>query len=138
MSVFNALSAAIYTKLQTTSALTALLSGTTAIYNTQAPDNAALPYVVFSVQGGGDENRTPNRTKNLVLNVRGYTAAGPAAAGTIDSKIDSALHGVTLSVSGWTNFWTAREQDIAAVEIDDANQKTWMAGELYRIRLDQN
>ena len=47
MSVFNALNAGIYTTLAAGTALTGALGGT-AIYYQQAPEAAALPYVVFS------------------------------------------------------------------------------------------
>ncbi len=55
----NALETALYNTLSGGTALTALLAGGTAapsIYNQQAPDEAAFPYVVFALQGGGDEN----------------------------------------------------------------------------------
>lgn len=138
MSVINALGAAVYSRLSTTSGLTSLLASGSAIYNTQAPDDAALPYVVFSLQGGGDDRESAHRTKNLLLFIRGYTGAGQAAAGTIDAQIDTALNMKPLTVSGWTNFWISREQDFARVEIDEANYKTWMAGAFYRVRLDNS
>jgi len=39
--------------LQSGTALTALLPGTTSIYDMQAADNGTLPYIVFSHMGGG-------------------------------------------------------------------------------------
>jgi len=137
MSVFNALNSAIYGKLAGGTALTALLSGT-AIYYLQAPPEAVLDYVVWSYQGGGDENLTPNRTKNLMVFVRGYSSAGPAKAGSIDAQVDALLHLKSVSASGWTNFWLARETDVATVEYDAANVPTWMSGAMYRVRLDAN
>lgn len=133
----NVLDSAIYSKLQTTSGVTSLLAGTTSIYHMQAPKDASYPYVVFSIQGGGDENLTANRTKNLVCFIRAYSGVSAAQAGSIDAQIDTALHLNPLTVSGWTNFWMAREQDFENVENEPDGQKIFMAGAFYRTRLDK-
>ena len=130
------LNTAIYSRLGTTTALTNLLSGTAAIYAQQAPESAVYPYVVYSVQGGGDENITANRTKNLLVFIRAY-ASGNAQAGSIDAQIDTALHLIPFtSVSGWTNMWLAREQDLELVENTPTGSQVFMNGALYRIRFD--
>ncbi len=46
------LNAAIYGRLNSATAVTALLSGTTAIYAQQAPEGAVYPYIVYSIAGG--------------------------------------------------------------------------------------
>lgn len=138
MSAQNALNAAVYSKLSGGTALTALLATTSSVYYLQAPDGAALDYVVFSYQGGGDENWTSHRTKNLMLFARGYSKTGPAQAGSIDAQIDALLHGTTLTVSGWTNFWTAREEDVSLVETDPAGKHIWMSGGMYRVRAEKS
>lgn len=138
MSVFNALNATIYSLLSGGTALTTLLAGSTSVYYLQAPDNATFDYVVYSWQAGGDENMTANRTKNQLLFARGYSKTGPAKAGSIDAQIDALLHGKTLTVAGWANFWTAREEDLAAFETAKDESHIWMAGGTYRIRLDKN
>ncbi|MFA5376891.1 MAG: DUF3168 domain-containing protein [Dehalococcoidia bacterium] len=133
MSVFNALNTGIYSALSGGTALTGALGGT-AIYYQQAPDGAALPYVVWNYQGGGDENITQSRMKNLLVYVRGY-AASPAQAGTIDAYCDTLLHGKAITVTGWENFWTAREEDISIVENPPDGAPVFSAGGIYRIRL---
>ena len=135
MSAFNALNTAIYSTLSSGTALTALLAGTTAIYNMQAPDGATFDYAVWNLQGGGDDNMTAHRTKNLVVFVRGYSSTSAARAGSIDSKIDALLHKQVLSVSGWSNFWLAREEDVATVEVTEAGNTIWMCGGLFRVRM---
>jgi hypothetical protein len=137
MSVFNLLNAAIYTRLVGGTALMALLADSTSVYYQQAPDDATLDYVVFSLQGGGDENLTPHRTKNLLVFVRGYSRTSGAKAGQIDAAADALLHGVELTVTGWQNFWLHREDDQALIETDQAGHKTHMAGGLYRVRLEK-
>lgn len=132
------LNAAMYSRLNGATALTALLSGTTAVYALQAPEGAVLPYVVYSVQGGGDTNDSPNRLKNLVVSVRAY-ATSNARAGSIDAAIDTALHLVPFTnVTGWTNIWLARETDIETVENPPTGSQVFMNGGLYRCFLDSN
>ena len=131
----NETNAAIYNALSVT-AITSQLSGTAAIYATVAPDNAALPYVVFNLQGGGDENFDKHRTKNLVYYIRAYSQVSEAQAGSIDAAVDAALHLQSLNVSGWSNFWLARETDVSAVENLPNNKKIWSVGGFYRVRLE--
>jgi hypothetical protein len=139
VSAFNALWTALNSRLAGGTALTSMLAGGTAspsVYHLQAPKDSALDYVVFSHQGGGDENLTGNRTKNLLVFARGYSSTGPAKAGSIDAQIDVLLHMKPMTVSGWGNFWLAREEDFELVEFDSARVPTWMAGAMYRVRLD--
>lgn len=137
MSFPNLLHAALYSRMNAATALTALLSGTTAIYYQQAPPDASLDYVVFSLQAGGNDNDTAHRVKSPLYFIRGYSSTGPAKAGSIDTQIDTLFHQAAISISGWSNFWIAREEDLHNFEIDAANQTTWMAGGFYRIRADK-
>lgn len=133
----NVLNAAIFTKLAASSALTSLLAnGTASLFSLQAKDNAILPYCVWGIQGGGDENFDAHRTKNIIYFIRAYSQVSEAQAGSIDAQIDAAMHRQTLSVSGWANFWTAREEDLSAVETLSNGQKIWMNGGYFRIRIE--
>jgi hypothetical protein len=135
----NVLDAAIYSRLQGT-AITSLLSGTTALYHLQAKEGVTYPYIVWNIQGGGDENLDQNRTKNLIVFIRAYARGGTSAAlaGSIDAQIDNAFHLSPLTVSGWTNIWLARETDLEAVENEPGGGLVNMSGGLYRIHLDKN
>ena len=141
----NALSVAIYNQLKAGAALTALIGGTAlpntpggvAIFQTQAPDNQSLPYVVFSYQGGGDLNINPWRIKDLLIFVRAYSGDSGAAAGAIDTQLDALLHNKTLTVAGWKNFKTRRETDIEPVVQLPSGENAYCAGGIYRIRLSQ-
>lgn len=133
----NAIDAAIYSALNTAGTVTSLLSSTTAIYSVQADDNAVLPYVVFSLQGGGDENLDQHRTKNTVYFVRAYSDITKYAAAAIDDAIDSVLHLQTLTVTGWANFWLAREEDYENVENLPSGKKIWTQGGQYRLRIEK-
>jgi hypothetical protein len=133
----NVLDTALYSRLQTTSAVTSLLAGTTSIFHLQAPETASFPYIVFNIQGGGDVNDTSIRLKNLVLNIRAYATGsnGAAQAGSIDAQIDTALHLSPLTVSGWTDIWMARETDIELVENQPNGIQVFTSGGLYRCML---
>ena len=79
---------------------------------------------------------TPSESTTQLVYVRAY-AETAGQAGTIDAHISDLLHKQTLTVSGYTNFWSARETEFAFPEQDEAGVVTWTAGAYYRIRLDQ-
>jgi hypothetical protein len=138
MSAFNALGAAIYSKLSGGTALTALLSGGTAsIYNVEAPFEASYDYVIFNVQGGVESNDSGHRVKDITLQVRAYSTA-LNRAGTIDLRCDTLLHGGTLNITGWTCvFGPVRAQDIEIVEYDEAHRPIYTRGGLYDIKIEK-
>ena len=135
MSAWNDINKTIYDKLSGDGTLTGMLASGTPIYYMQAPDAQTYPFVVFSWQAGTDGNETPRREKDMILWARAYTTSGPAQAGSIDARIDTLINGQTLTVNSWTNFWTAREQDISLVENLPDNNKVYTAGGMYRIRI---
>ena len=136
----NALNAGLLSKLAGGTALTTLIGGTASprIYHMQAPEGATLPYAVFSISGGGDENFTQHRTKNLVIFARAYSGVSAAQAGTIDGQIDSLLHNQVLNVTGWTSVYTVREQDVETIENAPGGSPVYMQGGLYRVVIDKN
>jgi hypothetical protein len=133
----NVLDAAIYSKLNTSGVTSLLANGSASIFALQASEQATLPYIVFSVTGGGDDNLDARRTKDMVYFIRAYSQVSKAQAGSIDSAIDTALHLQTLSPSGWANYWTAREEDLSAVENPPSNQTIFMVGGYYRVRIEK-
>jgi hypothetical protein len=132
----NVLETALYSRLSGGTALTGALGGT-AIYNTVVPVNATFPACVFQLQGGGDENITPKRSKSLLYTVKAVSATSAKAAGVIDAEIDTLLHGKPITVTGYTNFWLFRESDISYAEPNGAGGYYWHVGGVYRIRLAQ-
>jgi hypothetical protein len=131
-----ALETALYGTLSHSTALIAALGGTS-IYNKRAPQTPPTKYVVFQWQGGGDENESPNRTRNVVYNIQGVAASQTDAA-ALDTVIDACLHLQTLTVTGWVNFWCAREGDINYVEENSGGAPLYHCGGLYRIRIDKS
>jgi len=137
MSAWNAINKTIYDVFKADGTLTGMLATGTPIYYQQAPDKQTYPFVVFSWQTGNDDNDTPRRAKDMILWARAFSIAGPAQAGSIDARMDTLINGKTLTVSGWSNFYTARETDVALVENLPDNNKVWQAGGMYRIRISE-
>jgi len=131
----NAVKAAIYTKLTGASALTDLLAGTTSVYDNKAPRGADMPYVIFGLQGGGDENITQVRYKSNLYSIKGVSESSAKEAGQIDAQIDALMHGTTLTIASWTNYSCVRETDVDYVETTPEGDNVWHVGAIYRIRL---
>ena len=129
----NSVAAGLYNALAAGTALISTLGGT-AIYNGIAPRDAALPYVVFSLASGLEENLTPTESQRLVYLVKGV-ATTLLQAGTIADQINTLLHNQTLTVSGATNFWTGRESIIAYTEVEPTGATVGHAGGEYLIRI---
>lgn len=135
MSVYNVLNTSIYSKLTSGTALTNLLAGTTSIYYQQAPDEATLPFVVFSHQAGGPENTNPSDMRRQIVYVRAY-ASTPALAGSIDAQISTLLHRGALSITGYTAMSSWREEEFTLLENLPSGERIYTAGAFYRIQLD--
>lgn len=129
----NALNAAIYSKLSGGTALVSALGGT-CIYHGIAPEGKALPFVIWSYVAGGHENMMPRESVNAVVYVRAYAVDAKTAA-QLDGYAAELLE-TTLTVTGWDNYWLAREESIVLPSIDEAGKATWSCGAYYRVRLD--
>lgn len=114
------------------SAITTLLGGNAKIYNKIAPQGTALPYVIFQWQGGGDENVTPRDSVNVVYTVKALGTT-LVVVDNIDEQIKLALHEQTLTVTGWTNYRTQREEAVDLVETEETGQIVYHRGAMYRI-----
>ena len=131
----NVIEAGLYTKLGADTALISELGGETAVYNRHAPQGVSRPYVVFFHAGGGHENLNPSDLQNHVYLVKGVSD-GSKEAGTIDGLCKAALHKQTITVSGYTNFYTARENEVQTTEITREGVAVYHTGAYYRIRID--
>lgn len=131
----NEFEAALYTRLTGEASVTALLAGTASIYNQQAPPGDDYPLIVFQYQGGGDENKSPHRARNVLYTIKAISEEGLTDAGAIDAAIDTVLHLDELTVSGWSNFWLAREDDLRLVETTPEGKRYYHAGGIYRARI---
>ena len=135
----NALGVAIFTKLTGASALTALLTGGTAgVFESVAPEGEDPPYVVFNVQSPSTPAYTFGaasvKYEDAIFQVKAITEAHSAAsAGTIADKIDDALNGATLTITGYTQLLCARVQNIDYPELAAGGKRFNHRGGLYRV-----
>jgi hypothetical protein len=130
---FGAMGTALYSKLAAGTALIAELGGTF-IYDTLAPKEQAYPFVLFSHQAGGPQRLTPGGQWLDAWYVRAWSA-NKAQAARLDKLCYELLDGKTLTVSGFTNFDTARVENIALVETEPNTEYVYSYGGIYDVRL---
>jgi len=126
----NAIEDAIYDKLAADATVTGYVS--TRIYRSMAPEGAELPYIVYGVQAGGEDNLTPTESASPIYQIRAVSETSAAHAGLIDEAIRDALHNQALTVTGWIHVWTARLNLIRYVEVVSSVVR-WHAGAMYRV-----
>lgn len=134
----NPIAAAIFTKLTGASALTTLLNaGTAGVFETLAPQNEDPPYVVFNAQSPSTPQYafgTAVKWEDAIYQVQAVTEGHTAAAaGTIADKIDDALNGATLTITGYTSMYVARVQTVDYPELAAGGKRFNHRGGLYRI-----
>lgn len=132
----NEVDTALYSTLTGGTALTSLLATSSSVYHIRAPNVTTFPYVVFSIQGGGPENIAPSELHNYVYFIRAYSATSATAASNIHTEIRKLLHHKQITISGFTNFWTALETELETAEENPDKTPIFMSGGLYRIRFD--
>lgn len=130
----NVVEAGLYTKLTGNSNLTTELGGSY-VYNPDAPQGQARPYVIAVHSGGGHLNITPSDIQHHRYLVKAV-ADEPKRAGTIDGLIVSALHQQTLTVAGYTNYATWAEDEVQYTEVARDDTIIYHRGHYYRIRID--
>src|SRR3990172_6037984 len=140
MSILDATATALKDTLTGGTALTALLStvpstaGTVfAVYDTNAVDGATYDYVVYSLQAGGPDLITSKDMESNVWFVRGYSSTGIKAATAIFNQFDALLNEKNISITGFTTFWCAREENTRLVETQPNGKKAYSVGGMYRI-----
>ncbi len=135
----NLAGSAIWAQLKGGTALTALLAGGTAgtaIYESFAPNDATLPYVLYQEQSSTwDMLQGTARFVDAVYLVKAVSgSAWPKEADLIDEQIDARLHDAALTVTGYGVVACLRESDVRFSEIA-GNQTYWHCGALYRVTL---
>lgn len=134
MSELNAADKWIYTALSGDAQLTAIVGPR--IYAEQAPQGAALPYVVFNFQGGADLMSVgPYRVwTNALMLVRGIaeTASYAGSLATIADRIDAILHAQSGSNVDGVVYAAVRERPFRMPEMGNGRQFRH-AGGIYRL-----
>lgn len=121
----KAIRKAILDRLLADATLTAMATGAR-IYDTQAPPETALPYLIVQFMGGGVRPITPRRKMDLVFVVKAVSK-GPNAAASWDiiDRVDYLLDNHALAVTGYTTYWLKRESP-------DINYIESAGGDVYR------
>lgn len=136
-SVESLVEAGLRSALTAGTALVGQVGGTAnpRIYNIVAPPNTTLPYIVFGWAGGGDINDTPTRAVNLVYRV-GVFGTALAQCGTIDGYVEDLLNGGSLTVTGWSNYRSQREESFRLAEVV-GGLAIYHVGAFYRIQAEE-
>ncbi|MBN1122798.1 MAG: DUF3168 domain-containing protein [Anaerolineae bacterium] len=92
------------------------------------------PYILIELVGGGDENASPTRQREVVYTVKAVADTADAAE-QIDAQIDAQLHEGTLTISGWQTVSMVRENDLADTQDDGGGGTEFVIGGQYRIRI---
>lgn len=131
--------AAVFTKLNGDSELTALLATATAIYHRRAPSGAAFPFVIYNKSAG-----TPlwsfngNPLVNQVWLFKAVDRSRSASkAEDIDKRIDVVLTDAVMDLSDGTLLYLRRESDVDYDEGTDPDYIVHHVGGLYRTYIDR-
>jgi hypothetical protein len=135
----DVLETALYTTLSGDATLGALLSSTTAVYNTIVPEGTTAPYVVFQQQSATDRPTLAraNASEWFAYAVKAVTYSqasdtSPAAAKAIRTRIDQLLNDQPLTLSTGTLMVCRRTQRIKYPELFDG-LVIWHVGSLFQI-----
>jgi hypothetical protein len=137
----KALERGLYSKLTGDGTLMALTATATSVYPDVAPQDAALPFIIFSPSG--------QSTDEYVLGARAFetldylvkaVAAGfdPEAANDISERIDALLTNGTVTVAGYTVGMVHRLGRVSYPERGDAGDFFQHRGAVYRFMVDPN
>lgn len=125
----------LHTTLSADSALAAVVAGR--IYSYQAAARAALPYVVFHLQSGGQDIAVVGAHRvwaDLLYAVKAV-AEGESFGGGVETaagRIDALLHRGSGTVTGGKVLMCVRERPLAYVE-NAGDRRFQHLGGLYRV-----
>lgn len=141
----SVLSAALVTKIAADATVVAMLGTaaeghTAAVYNTLAPEGAAMPYIVIQKFDGEQKYTLGARSHKVELHMVKGVAESPAdspsakIADAIDARLDVVLgFDPTLTITGKTQLYTRRKRDIPDYEEKKADRLYFHRGGLYEI-----
>lgn len=132
--VIGPVKAALWSRLATDGTLTTLLGGT-AVFDGVAPLGTGPPFVVYAWQGGGPEHSLSRHLwDNTLWTVKAVTeGSSTVLAGQVAERIDVLLDDATLSISGATQLYLRRAEDVEYGEISDEGDRFNHVGAVYRL-----
>jgi hypothetical protein len=139
----KAIRQALYQKLNTASVTSLLAEGSASLHHYTAKKGSLYPFIIFHKQTGTPVRRMGGNAFDdhlwLVKAVAGpdanSTVPSSSAAEDIAKAFDDLLDFGTLTVTGGTTLFLARDSDIDYVETTDDKQYRHH-GALYRLRLE--
>ena len=110
----NAVKTGLYSKLTGDSTLTALLSASTAVYDSTAPEGTDPPYVVFQkLDGQARHTMSGHAFTDSTFLVKAITdEPSKLIAGSIAERVDTLLADGSLTLSTGSQMVMRRQQDI--------------------------
>jgi hypothetical protein len=129
----NAVKRGLRAKLAGDSGITTALGGT-AIYESLAPQGTDPPYVIYNKQSGVPKYTLGGSAfENQLYMVKVVTEApSMAGAGSIAERINGVLTDGALTMTGRTQLYLRRENDVEYVETDSGKRFNH-SGALYRV-----
>ena len=124
----------LYTTLTASTAVTSLLSGTTAVYDTQAPQSAIYPLLIMQQQAWSIETTDANEREDAYITIKAIGTSTFGQAGTVDAAVRTLLNDGSASISGHTTLWQKATEQIRYVETDAAGRNFYHVGHVYRLR----
>lgn len=126
----------LYAKLNVAPVTSLLAAGSASLFHSVAPEGAAYPMLVYNKQAGTSTHTLGALAYDSHLwLVKGIVKGAPTSASPaedIAAAIAAALDFQTLTVSGGTNLYLARESDVDYTETDGDMQYRHSGG-IYRI-----
>jgi hypothetical protein len=125
---------ALYQKLNVASVTGLLANGSASLYHAVAPQTAAFPLLVFSKQAGTQVNVFGDEAYQEKLWLVKAIARGTSSsvAEDIDKAVFDLLNFGTLTITGATTMFVARESDVEFVETSGDTQYRHVGG-IYRV-----
>ena len=97
-----------------------------------------FPRVIFSLENDLDLNDTPQRARDIFVIVKVISAASFAQADDIQALIDDALHDVTLTIDGYINYSTKRQNAAPRLaETAAGGAKYYHVGGIYNVQIEK-
>ncbi len=138
----NEIKARLFEKLTGAPALTALLAGTAAVYDSVAPEGSPFPYLVFNQQAAPSENLDANDRGSWHYQIQAIGTAGLQEAWKIAGQVDAIMQptyaggaGTIIAIQGFNTLDQRRTEWIEYVETDSAGKRYYHAGAIYRLWL---
>lgn len=127
----------LYNRLNVASVTSLLANGSASLYHAVAPPGSAFPYIVFSkISSVSRKAMGTNAFDSQLWMVKavswGEDRPNASPAEDIAKAISDRLDFATLTITGGTNLYLARESDLDFAEVDD-DQVYSHHGSRYRV-----